>query len=180
MDDVKSPIERSPATTPVTESTPTYAPIRGVTVGNLTGDSAARADALERASRRSSVGGQSLAAAFFIAALIPAIWVCLLFGLSHRAHQIPYEPVWSWAALVISLFLAIRAAFVSRSRSKAASDFLPLIGIVVLLLVPSVTVLYLQQTLHPTPFPLALAQIALYGISAIALLMRSLSFASIE
>jgi hypothetical protein len=180
MDKVKSSVETSSTRTPVTESTPTYTPIRGVTVGNLTGDTAARADAFERASRRASVGGQSLAAVFFIAALIPAIWVCLLLGLSHRAHQIPYSPVWSWAAAAISLFLALRAAFVSRYRSDAASGLFPLIGIVVLLLVPSVTMLYLQRTLHPTSFSLALAQMVLYRISAIVLLMLLSSFARVE
>jgi hypothetical protein len=180
MDNVKSSVETSPTTAPVAESTPTYAPIRGVTVGNLTGDSAVRVDALNRASRRRSVGSQSLAAVFFIAALVPAILVCLLFGLSHRIYQIPYSPVWSWAAVVISLFLALRASFIGRYRSTASGGFLPLIGIVVLLLVPSVTVLYLQRVLHPTSFSLALAQMLLYGISTVALLMFSLSFASVE
>ncbi len=158
-----------------------YGPIRGVTVGYETGAMAAREDDLTRVARRGAVRGQALAAMLFVVALLPPIILCLLYGLSHRADQIPYASLWAWGAGVIALLLTARVTAVAIMRPGARSGLtVPLASVICFLLIPSAVVLYMELAAGRTTFEMGVTGMVLYAVAAIALLMVSLTLAPLE
>jgi hypothetical protein len=156
------------------QAPPAVPPMRSVTIGSLNNvPTGSRSEDMSRA-----VQGQGVAAALFGVALLPAIILCLMFGLSHRAQQIPASPVWAWAAPVIALFLVIRTAMLGAVRKTSLTGWILPFLLLVLLLAPAATVLYLRLTIHPVGTGLVVAQITLYVISLVVLLMASLSSAT--
>ena len=104
----------------------------------------------------------------------------MLLGLTHRAHLIPFAPVWAWMALFLALGATVRSSMAASKRSNrpgslAGSNAAWIAPVLfgVLLLVPAAITLYLRLILTPVPLRLAVAQVTVYAICLAALLLSS-------